>query len=63
MTNDEKREIDARYNYSQAPVVLVINEIGTVLDRWAGFQPDKILKHAAAESNAALDEVDGLTAA
>lgn len=41
-SDDEKREIGARYNYSQAPVVLVTDESGEVIDHWSGFRPDKI---------------------
>lgn len=35
------------HNLSAAPIVEAVDIHGRVVDRWAGFRPDKIKEHAA----------------
>lgn len=37
------RDLIAKHNYQQAPVVTVTDEAGQILEHWAGLRPDRIL--------------------
>lgn len=52
VTIDLEAEPDARalarkLGYLQAPVVVVRNDEGAILDHWSGFRPEKLSQHAA----------------
>lgn len=43
---DELRSFKERYGFAAAPIVEAVSPDGEVIDRWAGFRPDKIKEHA-----------------
>lgn len=46
------RDIVMSLGHMQAPVVVVTDEAGSIVDHWSGFRPDKINAHAAQLVNA-----------
>jgi hypothetical protein len=44
----EAHELVTSLGYAQAPIVIVRDESGGIVDSWSGFQPDNIEKYALA---------------
>lgn len=44
----EARELAKGLGYLQAPVVLIRDAAGTIIDHWSGFHPEKLSQYAAA---------------
>lgn len=34
------------FGFMQAPVVIIRNEEGAIVDKWAGFRPEKIAQYS-----------------
>lgn len=43
-STDENRELGKSLGYMQAPVGIVYNEAGEIVDSWSGFNPGKMDK-------------------
>lgn len=44
---EELTVFKTEHNLAAAPIVEARDALGRVIDRWAGFRPDKIQEHAA----------------
>lgn len=42
INHDEAISLAASVGYASAPVVLVYDQEGTIIDHWSGFNPDRI---------------------
>lgn len=42
------RELAKGLGYLQAPVVLIRDAAGTIIDHWSGFRPEKLAQYAVA---------------
>lgn len=44
--NAEALALAKSFGFMQAPVVVVRDASGTIIDKWAGFRPEKIAEYA-----------------
>lgn len=48
LTSDESIEFAKNLGHQQAPVVVICDDSGTIIDHWSGFNPGKITALKAA---------------